>query len=312
MNDPLKKLSWDDLRIVKVIGEAGNLAAAAGRIGINTSTAFRRLGEIEAVLDRPLFERRRSGYVPTPAGEELVALAQRLEVDIVSVTRRITGQDQDEAGEIRIATSDTFATWLLPPVLAGFTALHPGARVEVVVGNGALNLARGESDVALRATDDPPENLVGRRVARIAWAPYRQRRAHDEAGGHMPDDLAWAAYCDELAGLKANRHLETRVPAERIVFRTNTVQGMAATLAAGLGAGWLPCLVGDALPDLARLGPADDALSDGLWLLTHPDLRKSGRVHVFLEYCAAALTKRRPFIEGRGIEGRGIEGHGGS
>ena len=64
----------------------------------------------------------------------------------------------------------------------------------------------------------------------------------------MPQDLPWAAYCDELAGLKANRHLETRVPAERIVFRTNTVQGMAATLAAGLGAGWLPCLVGDALP----------------------------------------------------------------
>ena len=42
LNDPLKKLSWDDLRIVKVIGEAGNLAAAAGRIGINTSTAPRQ------------------------------------------------------------------------------------------------------------------------------------------------------------------------------------------------------------------------------------------------------------------------------
>ena len=74
---------------------------------------------------------------------------------------------------------------------------------------------------------------------------------------------------------------------------------MAAAISAGVGVGYLPCLAGDMIPDLVRIGPADPALADALWLLTHPDLRKSGRVHTFLDYCATMLARRRSFIEGR-------------
>jgi len=306
VNDPLKKLCWDDLRVVKAIGELGSLSAAAAQIGVNASTVFRRLGEIEKLLELSLFERRRQGYVATPVGAELVALAQRLEIDIVAVTRRLAGLDQELAGALRIATSDGLATFLLMPVIAGFTRLHPAVRIEMVIGNDALNLARGETDIAVRATDNPPETMVGRRIADIGWAPYGRRS--DFAGGPPgpersgPDRLAdhmWASFCDELAGLKVTRLIDTTVPPERIVFRTNSVQGMAAAISAGVGVGYLPCMTGDMIPDLVRIGPADPALADALWLLTHPDLRKSGRVHTFLEYCATMLARRRSFIEGR-------------
>ena len=39
-------------------------------------------------------------------------------------------------------------------------------------GNQALNLSKRDADVAIRATDNPPETLVGRRVATIGWAIY--------------------------------------------------------------------------------------------------------------------------------------------
>ena len=45
-------------------------------------------------------------------------------------------------------------------------------RLDIVLGNQALNLSKRDADVAIRATDSPPELLVGRRVARIAWALY--------------------------------------------------------------------------------------------------------------------------------------------
>ena len=45
-------------------------------------------------------------------------------------------------------------------------------RLDVVLANQALNLSKRDADVAIRATDKPPENLVGRRVATIAWALY--------------------------------------------------------------------------------------------------------------------------------------------
>jgi DNA-binding transcriptional LysR family regulator len=300
MSDPLKRLSWDDLRIVKAIGETGSLAAAAVVLEVNNSTMFRRLAQVEEALGAALFDRRRTGYVETPAGAEVIALAQRLELDIVSVTRRVSGHDQGHAGELRVTTSDSLALHLLTPIVADFKALHPAVRIEVIVGNASLNLARGECDIAIRATDVPPENLFGKKVATIAWAPYGRRR--DFTGGWpRPDELrerAWTSYGGPLSNLKAYKLVEAEVPLQNIAYRIDSVAGVAAAVAAGIGVGYLPCMVGELAPDLTRIGPVEPSLSDDLWLLTHPDIRKSGRVYAFMTHCATAIGKQRAFIEG--------------
>ena len=74
----LQHLAWDDFRLVKTIADAGGLAGAAERLGVNHSTVFRRLGQLEEELGVKLFERRRTGYALTPAGEEMAALAERM------------------------------------------------------------------------------------------------------------------------------------------------------------------------------------------------------------------------------------------
>jgi DNA-binding transcriptional LysR family regulator len=58
--DPLKGIAWDDLRLVKAIADAQGLAGAAQRLGVNHSTVFRRLGQIEDALGVMLFERHRA------------------------------------------------------------------------------------------------------------------------------------------------------------------------------------------------------------------------------------------------------------
>lgn len=81
-------LSWDDFRHVKEIADRGSLGDAAKALGINHSTAFRRLGQIEQRLGLRLFKRNRSGYLLTPAGEEMVRLAERMEQDVASFQHR--------------------------------------------------------------------------------------------------------------------------------------------------------------------------------------------------------------------------------
>jgi hypothetical protein len=39
-------------------------------------------------------------------------------------------------------------------------------------------------------------------------------------------------------------------------------------------------------------------LNDELWLLTHPDIRKSGRRYAFMTRCVEAIKKRCDLIEG--------------
>ena len=55
-------------------------------------------------------------------------------------------------------------------------------RLDIVLSNQPLNLSKRDADVAIRATDNPPETLVGRRVARIAWALYGRAADFPEPG----------------------------------------------------------------------------------------------------------------------------------
>jgi molybdate transport repressor ModE-like protein len=90
-------LSWDDFRHVKAIADTGSLNGAAQALGINHSTAFRRLGQIEQRLGSRLFKRERSGYSLTPAGEEMVRLAERMEQDVASFVPGKNGKPEPSA-----------------------------------------------------------------------------------------------------------------------------------------------------------------------------------------------------------------------
>jgi uncharacterized protein (TIGR00369 family) len=85
-------LSWDDFRHVKAIADRGSLGGGAQALGINHSTAFRRLGQIEQRLGVRLFKRSRSGYSLTSTGEEMVRLAQRMEQDVALFMGRRDGK----------------------------------------------------------------------------------------------------------------------------------------------------------------------------------------------------------------------------
>ncbi|WP_439599141.1 LysR family transcriptional regulator [Falsiroseomonas sp.] len=284
-------LAWDDIRLIRAVAETRNLPAAAARLGLDHSTVFRRLRQVEAQLATKLFERHRSGYALTPAGEEMAALGARMEQDISGVTTRILGQSIAPSGEVRLATSDSLLAELLMPMLLRLRARHPGIQLDLVTGNAALNLSRRDADIALRATEQPPPTLVGRRVARIAWALYGTA---GQAGTARPD---WVGLGDNLAGLQVVQALR-EVPPGRLAGRFDTVLGLAGAVAAGLGIGHLPCFLGDAWPVLQRLAPPEPAFASDLWLLTHPDLRQAPRIRPVMDLLAEEIALQRPLIEG--------------
>ncbi|TXI85025.1 MULTISPECIES: LysR family transcriptional regulator [unclassified Cupriavidus] len=301
MTDPLQKLCWDDLRLIKAIAERGSLVAAAEALGINHSTISRRLAQAERTLGAVLFDRHRTGYAPTGAGADMIALAERVERDIVGVTRRLSGAAPGLKGTLRIATSDALLLDFLMPVVAAFRTDNPAIRIDIMIGNKPLNLARGEADIAFRATTAPPENLFGRKVGTVAWAIYGRRI--DYVGQSCPRDALyqqrWVSYGKGLAGLKAYPFIDDHVHADHIVYRSDSVASVASAIAAGIGIGLLPCMHGDLQPGLVRISAVEPAVYDELWVLTHPDIRKSERVHAFMTYCAEALGAQRDIIEGR-------------
>ncbi|MCJ2083172.1 LysR family transcriptional regulator [Methylobacterium sp. J-090] len=287
-------MDWDDFRLVRAIAESGGLTRAAEQLGINPSTAFRRLAGIEAALDTTLFDRHRAGYAPTAAGLAMMEAAARMAGDVERFTRELAGQDQNPAGELRITAPASLVADMLMPSLARFTRRYPRIRLDLVVAEEALNLSRRDADVALRASDAPPPTLVGRRLATIAWAIYGRADFAGRPFGECP----WIVPGESVAGGRFVRFAQARAASDRIVLTLNTVLGLREAVEAGLGIGPLPRWSADGRPDLVRLSDHEPDLSTGLWLLTHPDLRHAARVRAFMNFMAEEIAILRPRIEG--------------
>jgi DNA-binding transcriptional LysR family regulator len=292
------EISWDEFRLVKSVADARSLVGAAEALGLNHSTVFRRLGAIEATIGARLFERSRSGYQPTAAGEEMVELATRMSESIVDFERRVAGRDVKPSGDLRVTTVDTFATGLLPPVFTQFRQMYPDVRLELLLSTSQLNLSRRDADVAIRATNDPPDTLVGRRIAAIRWGVYTSGEMRARYGSRLVENAPWVGFSDGFGPATSRHWLEKNIGDKRQVFRANSVQSLAQFIAMGGAAGILPCFVADTYPQLQRYSPPLLELDVSLWILTHADLRHSAKVRAFMDFTGNELAKLRRRIEG--------------
>jgi DNA-binding transcriptional LysR family regulator len=295
MNAPL---NWDEFRLVKAIADSRSLVGAAEALGLNHSTVFRRLGAIEATLGSQLFERSRSGYEPTAAGEEMVALATTMSESIVEFERRIAGRDVKPTGELRITTVDTIAAYLLAPILARFREMYPGVVLDLILAMQNLNLSRRDADIALRVTNEPPETLIGRKIGPVRWAIYGSESILAKHGDKAVEEASWIGFGDNFSAHAGKRWMERVVGLRRQVWRVNSVLSMAEAAAASGGLALLPCFVGDANAKLKRIGAPLADLDLDLWILTHPDLRQAARVRAFMDFVGAELAKGRKTLEG--------------
>ncbi len=285
------QLGWDDLRLVLAIARAGTLSGAARALHVTHSTVFRRLGAIEQQIGVRLFDRFRDGYAATPAGESAAGLAARFEDEVLALERSLSGQDLRLSGVVRIATTDTLST-LLMPHLAALRQAHPAIRLALTVSNAMANLTRRDADIALRPVPDPPETLVGRRLCAIAHAVYTA-----DAPQADPPSGPWIGLDEALDATVIGRWLRRAIPDDRILCRVDALPALRDAARAGLGLALLPCYVGDATPGLRRAAPAEPL--SALWLLTHDDLKRSPRIRAVLDFLAQALLSERELFEGR-------------
>ena len=267
---------------------------------MNHSSAFRRLEALERQLGVRLFERGRSGYAATPAGEAAVTTARRLIDELESLHSRLSGEDMRPHGVVRLTTTDTLVDFL-GPMLGAFSTEHPEITIELVVSNAFFLLSRRDADIALRPSADVPEHLVGRRLSTLATALYgapAQAKALRRCGDIRR--LLWVAPDESLSHLASARWIAREVAPERVSFRASTLMGLAMAAREGLGVAALPCYLADADRRLRRLTPPLEEMASALWLLTHPDLRRVARVRVFAAFAATWLTERRFGLEGKG------------
>ena len=285
-------LTWDEMCLVHAVTNVGTLSGAARSLDVSHPTAFRRLNKLEKKIGVRFFDRARDGYTATTAAEEVSELVQQLMNDILAVERRISGQDLRPSGTLRITTTDTLLFGWMLPSLQDFRISYPEIQLELVVSNAVFSLSKREADIAVRPTEKPDEVLFGRKIGTIAQAAYMAKELTMTVDkSEVADSIDWIGPDESMSYPAFDRWLAEEGLVERCRIRVNTVYGMLSAAKAGLGLAVLPCYLGENDDQLIRVGKEISSMETDLWILTHPDLRKTERIRVFLDHIARFAKK---------------------
>lgn len=283
-------IDWSDIPFVLAVCETGNLSGAARSLGVTHSTVFRRIEGVEARLGVRLFERLSHGYVMTAAGEHFFRTGAQLRDGMNSIQRELGGQDLRLEGVLTITTTDSLL-YRLSPVFSGFQQQYPDVELRLLADPLHFDLMQRDADIALRPTQKPPEHWIGRNLIPIACATYAQKDYWDAVKDLQPEEHRWIRMHDSLNQSPMSQMTVLQKAEEAPVTIVNGMMGVFELVRLGLGIAVMPCYLGEPCDDLVRIHDVDDRFTSPLWVLAHPDIRRSARVHAFFEYTAAAITQ---------------------
>jgi DNA-binding transcriptional LysR family regulator len=296
---------WSDLRHFLAVARHGSTIAAAKTLNLSQSTVHRRLDELEKQIGRPIVIRQTTGYRLTEFGKELLPLATKVEDAISALERFLVASDEAPTGSIRVTCSESIGYRLMQSsILDIFHDRHRGLRVELIMSDHFLDIAKGEADVAIRAGVPNEEALVGRKIADVPWALYCSRNYVDRHGRvERTEDLDQHAIIEFDGGIRdhhAARWLRSVAPNAKVVARSNTVPGLMMTVRSGAGLAPLPMPLAGRDPDLVCvLGPLPGLYSP-IYLLTHPDLRSTPRIGAFFDFVVDEIDSIRAVLTATG------------
>jgi len=295
-------MDWDDLRFILAVDRQGSALAAAQSLGVNASTVQRRVARFEERHGVRLFERRQSGFKLTPECAAIVEVAADIEERVNAISREILGRDFRLEGTLRVTSTETFLNAEMASLITQFRKAHPSIRLELTLTNNRLDLSRQDADIAIRPSNNPPEHLVGQKVATLKSGLYGNADLLERLGSGASivqlQREPWIGLGGELQKSPLGQWLDKMFLPASMVMQVDTFHGVRTIIKAGTGIGMLPSIMGDAEQDLFRLAPPEDETAIDIWVLFHPEIRSAAKVRAFMDFITPALRAREGWFTG--------------
>lgn len=142
------------LALLAAVRETGNITRAAQSLGVPQPTVSRRLAALGEALGAPVVEPAGRGIRLTRAGEILAESAVRALTTVETGVRQAREEIEPDRGHVVLGFLHLLGRWLVPKLVSGFRARHPGVRFSLVQGSRQHildQLADGRIDLALVA-----------------------------------------------------------------------------------------------------------------------------------------------------------------
>ncbi len=114
------------------VADNASFTRASQQLYVAQSAISRKIKLLEEELGEPIFKRINKKVYVTPAGQTLLRYARRIFLDMRNAKLEISEIAHLERGHLRVGAGMLACTYILPPVLEKFKALHPRIELEVI------------------------------------------------------------------------------------------------------------------------------------------------------------------------------------
>ncbi|MEQ9257881.1 MAG: LysR family transcriptional regulator [Roseovarius sp.] len=283
---------WSDIRILLAVADAGSTLGAARKLGLNQTTVSRRVQALEHATGLTLFERDTRGYALTTNGRALLEPAREMAAAADHLSKRAKALVRGCDGKIRIsAAADCQAFWV-NPVITAYKNRHEGIVFEVDDSNHQVDLAAGEADLAIRATEHiTDENLITRKLGNVVWAAfcstsYAEAHGAPASMAEMPGHKV-AFYSQRMAAsIETIRLFAEHLDPAQITHTFNSTVSLANMLSEGEAVGFLPRITAHGRPGLVECF-TQDTFRQNVWLVTSSDSYQVPLIRDFMAFTGA-------------------------
>lgn len=294
-------MDWDDLRFALAVTRAGSLTGAAQALGVDHTTVGRRIDRLERALNSKLFDRMKTGYEPTAAGEKLLGVAETVEAAVLAGEGEIAGENAAITGSVRIGAPDGFGTYFLAPRLGALYDAHPKLDVELVATARSFSLSKREADVSIALSLPTQGRVVGRKLIDYRLGLYASRSYLERCGApRNRADLAahrLIGYIDELLYTPELDYLHLVYPQGTPRFRSANLIAQFQAVASGMGIAVLPAFIAHGVAGLESVLPDEISLMRSFYLLIHADNQRLGRIRAITRFIQSEVHRNRALFD---------------
>lgn len=240
------------LRAFVAVVDCEGHTAAARYLHRTQAAISQQIARLEDCVGTDLFEHRKKPLLLTDAGRILLDYARRL----LALNQEAMAQMQPGVvrGTVRMGATHFYATTVLPPLLAEFSALYPAIHIDLQVGvAGDMQRKLGTAfDLTINAFEGGQGHGVLLRRDPVQWTVSRQADPHRRTPvplAVLPQGSLLRRWAEE-ALTRTGRHWV-------VVQESASVEVLRASVQAGLAVGVFQQASVGHLPGLRALNPAD-------------------------------------------------------
>ena len=279
------RVQWDEFRLLLAADRVGSLSGAARDLGMDATTASRRMKALEHALGLSLFVRTHGALRLTGEGRRLLEHARTMEREERALRTTVATLKDTPQGTVRVSAPPTLARCVICPAVGTLRATAPNLCLDVETEPANVRLEAWEADIAVRLGSpvDIASTLIVRKLGEAEYAVFEPET--------VCEDLGWIAYPERFCHVPEAAHVEEALAGRAPDLRSNDPIAMAIAVARGVGRAVLPVALAGFVPGIVQAGPP--VLAREIWGIRHRETGETSGVRAVNDWLTCLFDRGR-------------------